>query len=197
VSGASFGLEVPVDPGEHEITAKAEHYAPWSTKVTIPPGPGVTVVEVPPLEMVVAAPVAKPQANQPPAMTLAPATTRDDLARDRGSSQRLWGWIALGGGAASLVGGGLFTLLAVTDNGRADAQCRQDDPALCGEKGVALAESAGRKANFATAFTGAGAAFALTGAVLLLTAPDGDDAAGARVGISAGSETRIWWEQTW
>lgn len=200
VSNASFGVEVPVDPGDHVIAASAEHYAPWSLTVIIPKGAGATVVDVPALEKLVEAPVAAAP-PPPPALALTPATQsgppRDDTGRDRGASQRLWGWIALGGGAAALVGSGLFTLLAVTDNGRADAQCRQDNPGLCGESGVDLAESAGRKANVASALGGAGLAFGLTGAVLLLTAPDDDHAEGSRVKVLAGSEPHIWWEHTW
>jgi serine/threonine-protein kinase len=193
VAVASFGSEVPVDPGDHEIMATQEHHAPWSTKVTVPKGPGVTVVDVPALELLVEAPVAAPLGHQPSA----PPGPRDESARDAGKNQRLWGWIAVGGGAAALVGSGLFTLLAVTDNGRADAQCRQDDPVVCGEKGVDLAESAGRKANIASALGGAGIALGLTGGVLLFTAPSASDSGAAQIGVAVGSEPRLWLEQTW
>jgi hypothetical protein len=67
-------------------------------------------------------------------------------------------------------------LLAVADNGRADDACRIDDPTLCNERGVDLGDSARTKATVATALGGVGAALAITGTVLLFTAPDANDA---------------------
>jgi len=106
--------------------------------------------------------------------------------------------VALIGGGASLAGGGLFTLLAVLDDGRADDQCRRDDPGVCGVRGVELADSAATKANVATVLAGLGGALAITGGVLILTAPDDADSAQlrTRVGV-AGSDPTIWLEGNW
>jgi hypothetical protein len=80
----------------------------------------------------------------------------------------------MGLGGVGLVTGGLFTLLALQDDKDADAHCRADDPGVCDQKGVNLAESARGKANVATIATGIGGALLVTGFILVLTAPSGD-----------------------
>src|SRR5262249_5794123 len=48
VPAASFGLAVPVDPGDHTVAATADGYEPWSQTVTVRTEP-LTSVTVPPL----------------------------------------------------------------------------------------------------------------------------------------------------
>ncbi len=187
LNSATWGTEMPVDPGEHQLVAEAEGKKRWSKNIIVPSGPGVTTVEVPLLEdepePAVAAPPPEPPPPAQPAAIAPVQPPPSPTAPDRGSSsQATWGWVSIVGGGAALVGGGLFTFLAVSDNGRADDQCRQDDPSLCGERGVELGESAATKANIATVLAGVGGALAVTGAVLVLTAPDGSETASLRVG---------------
>lgn len=199
ISAASFGSEIPVDPGPHNLTANAQGHSPWSSQVTIPSGPGVTHVRVPALEVLVEVNKPVPVAAAPVAAPVSQAPVSKEAKNDTGSKQKLWGWVAVGTGSAALVGGGLFALLAMADNGRADDQCRQDDPSLCGTHGVSLGESATRKANMASVLGGVGAALAITGAVLVFTASDSSDAGQgtARVGVLLGNEPRVWLQQTW
>jgi hypothetical protein len=194
---ASWGTEVPVDPGTHEIRASAPERETWLTTLQVPKGVGVTTVQVPKLSPLKVAPAPVVAAAPAAPVQGAAAAPQDAPPAAEPSSQRLWGWVALGAGGAALIGGGVFAFLAVSDNGRADQQCRQDNPGLCGETGVELADSAGTKATLAGVFGGVGAAFAITGAVLLITAPDDEHAAGLRVGAIVAHQPRIWLEQTW
>lgn len=50
VASADWGKAVPVDPGEHTITAKAEGRADWSTKATASKTGGVSKVQIPKLD---------------------------------------------------------------------------------------------------------------------------------------------------
>lgn len=180
VNQALWGSEIPVDPGKHRITASAPGRTSWEQEVDVPAGPGVVSVLVPalaedPNAMVGPAPPPQPQpsATEPPAAAPPAATPSDE---DPGASQRTWGWIGVAGGSALLVGGGIFSFLAVADNGRADDACRRDDPTLCSERGVDLSDSAQTKATMATVLGGLGGAVAITGVVLVFTAPDSNTA---------------------
>ncbi len=194
---ATWGTEMPVDPGEHQLVAEADGKKPWSKNVIIPTGPGTTTVDVPLLEDEPTAAVAEPPPVTPAPTAAAPVAAPQQAAPTpqspdhTGSSQATWGWVSIVGGGAALVGGGLFTFLAVADNGRADDQCRQDDPTLCGERGVELGDSATTKANIATILAGVGGALTITGAVLVLTAPDGSEQATLRLGASMAKHPQL------
>lgn len=191
-----WGSEVPVDPGEHTFQAKAERKKPWSRLMVIPPGPAVTEVSVPVLEdapvEVVPAPAAEPVLNSSaPAERSSPG--------DRGSSastQKTWAWVSIAGGGAALLGGGVFSALALADNGRADDFCRKDDPNACGDQGVDLGKSAEKKAQLATVLSGAGGALAVTGVILLLTAPSESDSAWNLYPALSSAQGSLWVEGT-
>lgn len=189
---ATWGTEMPVDPGEHLLTAEAEGRQTWSTTITVPNGPGVTTVEIPQLPEVapaIVAPVVEQTVPPPSSPPVSAAASGRETRRDMsGSGQATWGWVSIIGGGAALAGSGLFTFLAVSDNSRADEQCRQDDPRLCGEPGVELGNDAATKANIATALAGIGGALTITGAVLVLTAPDGSEQARVRMGTAVASQ---------
>jgi serine/threonine-protein kinase len=180
INPALWGSAMPVDPGTRNVEATAPGKQTWNGQIDVPAGPATVKLSIPPLEDAVVAPVAAPPPEPQPAARAAPpepppaATPRDG---DPGKQQRLWGWIGIGGGGAIALGGGVFAVLAVSDNLRADDACRRSDPTLCGERGVTLGDSAHTKANVATALGGVGGALAVTGLVLLLTAPEADDSA--------------------
>lgn len=173
---AMWGSELPVDPGARTVTASAPGKQTWTGTVEVP-AQGLARLTVPELLDEV------PEPSIVPVAPTAPVAQPDDAEQapppdeDPGANQRLWGWVALGTGSAIVLGGGVFAFLAVSDNGRADDACRRDDPTLCSERGVELGDSAETKANVASVMGGVGAAVAVTGAVLLLTAPtDGEHA---------------------
>ncbi len=71
---AQWGMDVPVDPGNHTIEAKAPGFKSWTTVIQVPEGGKKAVVLVPSLvkaEPPLPAPVAAPL-SQPPAPKLTP-----------------------------------------------------------------------------------------------------------------------------
>jgi tetratricopeptide (TPR) repeat protein len=50
-----WGVALPVDPGEHTIVARAPGRRPWKTVVDVPANQGATTVEIPTLELDLAA----------------------------------------------------------------------------------------------------------------------------------------------
>ncbi len=154
-----WGTAFPVDPGVHQLEAGAPGKKTWSTSVEIAPGPHQQRVIVPALED------APPEPLTPPQPEAAAETASD------GRTQRTVGWVLLGAGGAAIVTGGVFALLARSDDSDAEAECRPDRQTLCNRAGVELAESASTKATLAGVSAGVGLAAAGAGITLLLTAP--------------------------
>lgn len=165
---AAWSSPLPVDPGEHEIVATAEGKKPWSAKVTIPKGAGVTSLSVPALEDL---PIA---ADPVPAPGAAPAPAEPS----KGGSQRTLGWVVGGVGVAGLAVGAAFGLSALSLKSDRDAHCSSGN--LCDQEGVDKDGDARSAATISTIGFVAGGVLAATGIILVLTAPKGS----TRVGVS-------------
>lgn len=174
VNRALWDSPIPVDPGEHQIEATAAGKLPWMQTIVIAAQPGTSQITVPALADANAAAATPAPAPTAPAQTAANTSAAPNAreAEDGGSSQKTWGWVALGAGGAGIALGGVFGLMASKDNQAADEECRQDDPTQCNAEGVALGEQAASRAMLSSIFMGAGLAAAATGVVLVLTAPE-------------------------
>ena len=182
VQRALWGSPVPVDPGQHAITAGAPGRRVWSTTVEISgSAPFGTVVEVraPLLEMdrqaVPAIPAAELRASVPPPAGAVPPSNR----------QRV---LAIAAGAAGVIalGAGTFFVIRAVDEWRDAVGMCAAPPDQCTPGSTKLGGQAGTSADVATgAFIGA-AALLGGGLVLWLTAPRavaGRATPGASVGI--------------
>jgi tetratricopeptide (TPR) repeat protein len=117
LESASLGAPVPIDPGEHVISASAPGYKPWSTKIDAPEG--TTVVDIPPLEREAPAPVVLA-----PAVTPAPPLALSPLPRPMPrETNRASAWWVIGGGSAAVVVGSIFGVLASNDYASAETMC--------------------------------------------------------------------------
>lgn len=128
----TWGSALPIDPGEHEVTASAPGKRAWTTKVRVEKDGASATVDVPaladepvatpapvaPAPAVVPPPTTPAPAVVPPPSTLAPANVAPPSAAppapsaSEGSSHALAWSLAVGGGAV-LVGGGALTLASV------------------------------------------------------------------------------------
>lgn len=189
VSAVAFGVEVPVDPGEHAIEAMAPGRIPWSRRVTVSRNAEVVAIEIPELArapasarstpQAVAPAMAAPAAPAPAPPTPAPPTPAppvpaapapvvpgDELGRRRPTRAT---WIAGGVSAAGLGVGAYFGLSAVSQWHRARPGCDRSN--TCGDVAFAAGERAHRDAAISTAgFAVAGAAL-VTGLVLYVRSP--------------------------
>jgi hypothetical protein len=122
------------------------------------------------------APRAEPGALPPPAP--APVVTARPVASSapESSVQRTLGWVALGIGGAGLAVGGVFGVLGLSEQSELDESCPDRE---CAPEHYAALDSYESKKTISTIGVVGGAAFALTGAVLLVTAP-GDGARAQR-----------------
>ncbi len=140
---ASLGVPIPVDPGFQRLLVTAPGKVPYSKEIVVPSAPTRLNVKVP------------------------------KLADAQSSSfQRTSGYATLGAGVLGLVGGGVFGFIARGKNDASLDECAPDDENSCSAQGVELRDEAQTFATASTVSFAAGGALALTGLVLVLSAPD-------------------------
>lgn len=162
LGAGSWGSAIPVDPGEHDIVAKAPGYTTWRAKVTAS-GEGVTTdVDVPALVL------ASPQPPPP----LPPVLVEPSL--DRPTPWHVpTGAVFIGTGAVALGVG--IALGAVAKSKADEADCDADN--ACSPQGLIDRDSALTQAHVGTALTIGGAALAAAGGILFIVAPGDDEVA--------------------
>lgn len=175
-----WGVPTPVDPGEHTLEAAAPRKHPHHTKFDAR-GEGATLeVEVPALSEAPAplpSSVGTAAAAQPPARK--PATVADSPPSppSSGGTQRWVGYAIGGVGVAAGVTGVLFGLTGYGQDQDARALCKEtpdDCPSI--DQIMSLREAAQKNYTYSYIAYGIGGALLVTGAVLVLTAPDSSDA---------------------
>lgn len=183
ISEALWGTAVPVDPGEHVVSAEATGKAPWERRIELK-DPGQTVtVEVPALEN--SKPVAATPAPAPPAPAL--VTPPPPPSRAGGSGQRAAG-IAVGalgivGLSVSAVAGGIALRNKAASN--ADNHC--DAGNFCDDQGLALRREGITAATVSTIGVILGGVALAGGAALLFTAPRASaSSSGASTALAVG-----------
>jgi hypothetical protein len=157
MGAAALDTPQPFDPGVHTIRATAAGRQDFSTTVKLEERE-TRVISIPPLAPAPRA-VAPDWANVPP-----PASEPSS-----GSTQRTLGVTTFGVGAAGLVTGVVFGLLALDANSTADNLCPGSGP-CANSTGVSASERAHSFGTVSTVSLIAGAALVIGGGVLFLTA---------------------------
>jgi hypothetical protein len=157
---ASAGTRMPIDPGDHDLDARAPGKAPWTTRVKIAGAAGERTVVVPLL-----ADEGAPAAGPPPP----PSAIGDGGGAPRdGGIQRAVGWVALGVGVAGAAAGTFFGVRTLSQKSTVDEHCVGS---RCDDAGLRANDGARDSATLSTiSFVVGGAALA-AGIVLLVTAP--------------------------
>lgn len=172
VENAEWGVPIPIDPGDHLITASAPGYKAWTSTVSVPQSGVHTTLVVPALE---ALPVAAPEASPAPPPTSAaafPAAPVGGVERSTGSStQTAMAWVVGGVGVAGLVVGTAFAISAKNKYNDSLSECEPLQPNLCSSQGVSERNDARSQGDTATLAFGLGAAAVIAGGILWFTAP--------------------------
>ena len=172
------GSEVPVDPGEHEVTARAAGYKPWSTRVNAA-GEGSTVrVSIPALE----------RDAPPPAAATGPATAPEAAAPDAPTAAGPSRTLAIAGIATAgvgIVGVGLGSYFGLTAQSKWH-QANRSGGACADAACPALTQTASSDATLSTVFFIAGGALAAAGVTLWVLAPSGHGAEHAELRPAVG-----------
>ena len=179
----ALGELLPIDPGQHTVTAEAEGYLPLQRLVTLAEGQALDVdLALAPRPSPLASPPPAPLAPlAPTAITAAPAAAPVAPRVAGSSSARRTAGLSLGAlgvatlGAAGILG--LFTRGKVSD---AAPYCAQDFSTCFDMRGLTQLDQARDLQTAAFVLLGVGAVAAGTGAALFFTAPRDLPRLGAR-----------------
>jgi tetratricopeptide (TPR) repeat protein len=186
LAAAAIGSRIPLDPGTYPVEVAAPDKKPWSTVISVPPGPATVEVDIPPL-----ANAARPAAPQPPApqAELEPDSAMEPPAEVGGwPPARIAGLVLGGVGLAGLGVGTYFGIRTLMKQGIVEDNCAGP---YCNQVGLDADEDAHTSATISTIAFAAGAALLAGGVVLIFTSPGAEDAESAArprlwVGLSAG-----------
>jgi serine/threonine-protein kinase len=171
---AAWGVAIPVDPGEHQLTAEAPGHKRWSGSASVTPTAKRAVVTLPVLEAAEVAPppvVAAPVVAPPPPAPTEPA--------QHGFFPKTWqaraGWLS---GGLGVVGVGLGTYFGISAiSSRGDYRAHLTPSGQCADLTCQTdSHSAYAAGTAATAAFIAGGALLAGGVVLVITAPRPSDA---------------------
>jgi serine/threonine-protein kinase len=152
VPSSVYGVDVPVDPGVHQIEAAAPGYLPWSTRVDVSGEGDVITVVIPELETT----------PLPPAATPVAPTTRD-AGNDRPRAMQLV-WISAGVGVVGIGVGTTLGMVARSLQQEARRDC--DSSGNCTDAADALIQRSRRDGNISTCAFAIGGVALATGIVL-------------------------------
>ncbi len=203
VRDVSFGVPLPIDPGEHTIEASAPGYQSWRGTVRVDQAGGQQLVRIPVLNPASAAapaatapapgaaPAPAPSGPTPVAVATAPApaaATAPTPDKPRGNGRRTVGIILTAAGGASVVAGGIFAAMANSANEDSKDNCNANDETRCNPSGVQKRQDALDYGTNATILGIVGGAALATGVVLWMSAPSSNTQVGA---LSTGSDARM------
>lgn len=179
IAVGEWGVGIPVDPGEHVVTATAPGHVSWESRVSVRETMGT--VAVPVLELLPPAPI-ELAVTPPPDRPLVPGSWWTPM--------RTTGVVVAGVGVVGLVTGTILGLAAKRTYDDAFARCN-NGAAGCPADAVSDADSAYGKANGATVVFVAGACFAAGGAALILLSPSAAPRSGATTGSRPSAALRV------
>jgi hypothetical protein len=166
----SLGSALPIDPGEHDVSARAPGHRTWSTTITVGAEADRKKVDVPFLEPepepepagVVGLPHTPPSVLPPP-VAGAPAPVAPPP--DDGTAVPTVSWISFGIGAAGLVVGSITGIVALSKAGDLEDSC---GGTICDAEFQSDFDSGAALANVSTAAFIIGGIGVATGVTTLL-----------------------------
>lgn len=165
LSDASFGISLPVDPGEHVVTTQAPGGPVWEQRLTIDKKDKKTLaleVKSPP------PPQAKSEAKAPPPEVNPPPTVDT-------SGRRVGAYVIGGVGLAGLALGAVMGGLTFAQKSTVSAHCGKaigaSDGLACDQTGFTAVKTGRTMGLVSSIALGVGAAGVGAGAIFLLTAP--------------------------
>lgn len=171
MTAAAFGVPLALDPGKHEIVAKAAGKKPWTKTVEVPPEKSEIRVEVPELEDEAASPPA-PEPVKPAPVKPEPVKPEPVPPPEEGGTDLMWlAWTGFAVGGAGLIAGAITGGISLADSSEILDQCDGDACPRRLEDDISGAETLANVSNVAFAVGALGAAVGIV-AVLVSTGAD-------------------------
>jgi hypothetical protein len=169
VPSALFDADRPTDPGNHLVKAVAPGFRDATAQVRLADGEGRAVsltLEADPNAVVAVIPPPQPGMPPPTTGTVTTTTTTAETTTSSGGGNRGLALGVLGLGAAGLVVGTVFGVLALSEKSTLDGECVQKS---CPGASQSDINALGTRATVSTVGFGVGIAGVAVGTVLLLT----------------------------
>ena len=171
VPAGTWGVPVPVDPGQHRVEVRAPGYLPYEQTVSIDRGPGSWKVELP--KLVAAPKAAEPEPPPAPVQTASQVVPRPPHGeRAPARTQRITGLVMGSAGVALLAVGAGMGVRAMKHNNTAKDRC--PEISCADQEGVDASKSAKSAATISTAGLASGGALLAGGLLTYLLAPKGE-----------------------
>jgi len=161
----SLGVALPVDPGDHVVSARTPDGVAHETRVTLARAERKAVVA----DLSAASVAARPAGQAAPALASAPRADRASSPPTGASPLRTWAWVAAGVGVAGLALGGVAGAVVLGDKSTIDRGCQPDH--TCNGAGLTAAGQAQTFGVLSDVGFGVGAAAAVTAVVLFALSP--------------------------
>jgi hypothetical protein len=182
IDSAEWGTPIPVDPGEHTVSASAPGHQSWASTVDMTQGSTQVTIAVPPLEPLPGEPSSPPpplapaavEAPSAPGAPGAPSTPGAARSREGSSTSgvAVGGWVIAGLGVAVAGVGAGFAIAAKRRYDASLDNCQTGaNRNLCYPQGVADRNDARTDGDIATWTIAGGAAALAAGVVMVLAAP--------------------------
>jgi hypothetical protein len=176
LASSSYGAAEPVDPGSHEVAARATGKKPWKSTANVGADRDAQTVAITALDddpNAVAAPAASPQNDASVAPAPGPSATAAETPQptpSSGSGKKTLGFVVGGIGLVAVGVGSYFGITAISKSSDAKSLCPSGTPCTNQD---AVTENADAKtaATIATVAIGVGIVGLAVGAYLVLTAP--------------------------
>jgi hypothetical protein len=170
---SSWGVAVPVDPGEQTIRATAAGFRTHEIVIDVFGAGSTEVVEIPrlwpaPRHVEWKADPVLPAPDFTAEMPEDEPRTNDD----RRSTLRTWGILVGGIGLTGVAAGAVLGVQAMTKNDASMVRCRGDDATLCNPRGVELRDRAFAYATGSTVALVAGGTLVAAGVIMFFAAPE-------------------------
>ncbi|HMJ15493.1 MAG TPA: hypothetical protein VK524_28955, partial [Polyangiaceae bacterium] len=180
VAAPLYGVEIPIDPGEHRFNALAPGHLPWTQLVSIDANAATTTLKVPPLKRSREPSAGNAESNRSatPSSSTARSVTlpagdalRDAKPGSTGTGQRVLGLTVGGFGLAGLAVSGVLALKAKSKNQESlqTEYCRTES--FCTPEGIERRNQARELAKASGYALAGGGILLLSAAILVLTAP--------------------------
>jgi hypothetical protein len=185
VGRAVWNSPLPIDPGVHNFAAKAAGRKPWSEAIQIATAGGTVQLAVPELAPADGAtvPVPPPVGQEPaPVQPTSEPPVADAGTSKPGKTQRTLGWVTTAAGAVGIGVGIGFAVKRGSALSDRDKACPENgcpgygDPDLQNQVNQ-LTEDARSAQTISIIGFAAGGALAVTGLILVFTAPTGQNVA--------------------
>lgn len=175
-SDASFGIPLPIDPGEHALVVTAPGHGENRLRISLKEGERKTFEVAPRAKGGAAAAPASGQPAPPP------PGPRDDSPARPGGDTRLLGLVIGGVGVAALAGAGITGALTLSARSRNEENCFPEQK-LCNQEGRDAASSGETLGALTTGLLVAGVAGLGVGGWLVFTSSDGRELAAVAPGV--------------